>query len=151
MLSFIGRRILIAIPTIILVSIFVFTLQKLLPGDPILVLAGEERDPAVIELLREKYHLNDPLPIQYLAWAGQALQGNLGRLAAHQRAGAGADQGQAARHPAARRHGDELRHPDRHPGRRDGRRAQGHGRGTTGRPPSRCGGSPSPTSSSASC
>jgi peptide/nickel transport system permease protein len=78
MLSFIGRRILIAIPTIILVSIFVFTLQKLLPGDPILVLAGEERDPAVIELLREKYHLNDPLPIQYLAWAGQALQGNLG-------------------------------------------------------------------------
>ncbi len=78
MLSFIARRILIAIPTIILVSIFVFILQKLLPGDPILVLAGEERDPAVIELLREKYRLNDPLPVQYFAWAWQALQGNFG-------------------------------------------------------------------------
>lgn len=78
MLNFIARRLLIAIPTIILVSIFVFTLQKLLPGDPILVLAGEERDPVVIEALREKYRLNDPLPMQYLAWAVQAVQGNLG-------------------------------------------------------------------------
>ncbi len=78
MLNFIARRILIAIPTIVLVSIFVFVLQKLLPGDPILVLAGEERDPVVIEALREKYRLNDPLPVQYVAWAMQALQGNLG-------------------------------------------------------------------------
>ena len=78
MLSFIARRLLIAIPTIVLVSIFVFTLQKLLPGDPILVLAGEERDPVVIAALREKYRLNDPLPLQYIAWAWQALHGNLG-------------------------------------------------------------------------
>lgn len=78
MLSFIARRLLIAIPTIVLVSIFVFTLQKLLPGDPILVLAGEERDPVVIAALREKYRLNDPLPVQYFAWAWQALHGNLG-------------------------------------------------------------------------
>ena len=78
MLNFIARRVLIAIPTIVLVSIFVFVLQKMLPGDPILVLAGEERDPAVIEALREKYRLNDPLPLQYFAWAFQALQGNLG-------------------------------------------------------------------------
>ncbi|WP_430449148.1 ABC transporter permease [Rhodophyticola sp.] len=78
MLAFIGRRILIAIPTIILISIFVFTLQHLLPGDPILVLAGEERDPEVLEFLREKYRLNDPIPIQYLAWVGSAMQGDLG-------------------------------------------------------------------------
>lgn len=78
MLAFIGRRILIAIPTVILISIFVFTLQHLLPGDPILVMAGEERDPAVIEALREKYRMNDPVPVQYLAWAGAALQGDLG-------------------------------------------------------------------------
>ena len=78
MLAFIGRRIVIAIPTIILISIFVFTLQHLLPGDPILVLAGEERDPEVLEFLREKYRLNDPIPIQYLAWVGNALQGDLG-------------------------------------------------------------------------
>jgi peptide/nickel transport system permease protein len=78
MLNFIARRLVIAIPTIVLVSIFVFVLQKLLPGDPILVLAGEERDPVVIEALRAKYRLNDPLPLQYIAWAVQAVQGNLG-------------------------------------------------------------------------
>ncbi|MGI9498909.1 MAG: ABC transporter permease, partial [Geminicoccaceae bacterium] len=78
MLSFIGRRLLIAIPTILLVSIFVFSLQKLLPGDPILALAGEERDPEVIEFLREKYHLNDPVIVQYAYWLGNAVRGDLG-------------------------------------------------------------------------
>lgn len=78
MLAFLVRRILIAIPTIILISIFVFLLQKLLPGDPLLVLAGEERDPEVLEFLREKYRLNDPIWRQYLAWIGNALQGDLG-------------------------------------------------------------------------
>lgn len=78
MLAFLVRRVLIAIPTILLISVFVFALQKLLPGDPLLVLAGEERDPEVLEFLREKYRLNDPLPMQYLAWVGNALQGDLG-------------------------------------------------------------------------
>lgn len=78
MFAFILRRILIAIPTLILVSIFVFSLQKLLPGDPILVMAGEDRDPQVIEFLREKYRMNDPIPMQYLYWAGDVLKGDLG-------------------------------------------------------------------------
>ncbi len=78
MLAFLARRLLIAIPTIILISIFVFGMQKLLPGDPVLVMAGEERDPEVIEFLREKYRLNDPIPVQYMTWAGNALQGDLG-------------------------------------------------------------------------
>jgi peptide/nickel transport system permease protein len=78
MLLFILRRILIAIPTLILVSIFVFALQKLLPGDPILVMAGEDRDPEVIALLREKYHMNKPIVVQYLYWAGDVLRGDLG-------------------------------------------------------------------------
>lgn len=78
MLAFLGRRILIAIPTVFLISVFVFTLQHLLPGDPILVMAGEERDPEIIAALREKYRMNDPIPVQYLAWAGNALQGDLG-------------------------------------------------------------------------
>ena len=78
MLGFLARRLLIAIPTIFLISVFVFGMQKLLPGDPILVMAGEERDPEVIAFLREKYRMNDPIPVQYLAWAGQALQGDLG-------------------------------------------------------------------------
>lgn len=79
MFKLIVRRVLVAIPTLILVSMIVFGLQKILPGDPVLTLAGEERDPAVLDYLRDKYHLNDPLPVQYVAWVGQVLQGDLGR------------------------------------------------------------------------
>lgn len=78
MLSYIARRLLIAIPTLILVSIFVFVLQKLLPGDPALVLAGEERDPKMLEFIREKYRLNDPIIMQYFYWMKAMLQGDLG-------------------------------------------------------------------------
>lgn len=78
MLPFLLRRVAVAIPTIVLISIFAFALQKLLPGDPVLVLAGEDRDPATLELLREKYRLNDPVPVQYLHWVGNALRGDLG-------------------------------------------------------------------------
>jgi len=75
---YIGKRLLVAIPTLLIISIFVFSLQKLLPGDPILAMAGEERDPAVLELLREKYHLNDPIPLQYVRWLGGVATGDLG-------------------------------------------------------------------------
>jgi len=68
----------VAVPTIILVSMLVFALQKLLPGDPVLAMAGEERDPAVLEYLRDKYRLNDPIPVQYVAWIGQVVQGDFG-------------------------------------------------------------------------
>jgi peptide/nickel transport system permease protein len=78
MLRYIARRILIAIPTLIIVSLLVFALQKLLPGDPVLTMAGEERDPQVLAYLREKYRLDDPIPVQYFAWIGSALTGNLG-------------------------------------------------------------------------
>ncbi len=78
MLRYILRRVLIAVPTLILVSIFVFTLQKLLPGDPVLAMAGEDRDPAVIAALREKYRLNDPIILQYFYWLADVLRGDLG-------------------------------------------------------------------------
>lgn len=78
MLMFILRRLLSSIPTLILVSLFVFTLQKLLPGDPVLAMAGEERDPEVMEYLRDKYRLDDPIPLQYLNWVGNVLTGDLG-------------------------------------------------------------------------
>jgi peptide/nickel transport system permease protein len=78
MYSYIAKRLLVAIPTLLIISLFVFSLQKLLPGDPVLAMAGEERDPQVIEYLREKYRLNDPVPLQYIHWLGSALQGDLG-------------------------------------------------------------------------
>ena len=79
MLPFIFQRIFTAIPTLIIVTIMVFSIQRLLPGDPALILAGEDQDPQVIEYIREKYRLNDPLPVQYFAWVGQVLRGNLGQ------------------------------------------------------------------------
>jgi peptide/nickel transport system permease protein len=78
MLAFIGRRLLIAVPTIFMISVFVFLLQKLLPGDPVLALAGEDRDPATLEALREMYHLNEPLVVQYFYWISGVVQGDLG-------------------------------------------------------------------------
>ncbi|WP_299844710.1 ABC transporter permease [uncultured Paracoccus sp.] len=78
MLSHLTRRILISIPTLILISIFVFALQKMLPGDPVLALAGEDRDPETLNRLREVYHLNDPIWQQYFHWAMNALRGDFG-------------------------------------------------------------------------
>ncbi|MEZ5726487.1 MAG: ABC transporter permease [Paracoccaceae bacterium] len=78
MLSYLARRLLISIPTLILISIFVFALQKMLPGDPVLALAGEDRDPETLDRLREIYHLNDPVWMQYLLWAKGVFQGDLG-------------------------------------------------------------------------
>ena len=75
---YIGKRLLVAIPTLLIISIFVFSLQKLLPGDPVLAMAGEERDPATIEFLREKYRLNDPVPLQYVNWLGGVVTGDFG-------------------------------------------------------------------------
>ena len=79
MLTLIGRRVLIAIPTLLLVSLFVFALQRALPGDPFLVIAGEERDPEVIARLRDIYRMDDPIAIQFFAWLGQVVQGDFGR------------------------------------------------------------------------
>ncbi|CAM4003034.1 MULTISPECIES: ABC transporter permease [Rahnella] len=78
MLELVVKRLISAIPTLFLVTLMVFSLQKLLPGDPITAMAGEERDPAVIAQLREQYHLNDPIPSQYFHWVGNALRGDFG-------------------------------------------------------------------------
>ena len=61
-------------------SVIIFSLQQLLPGDPALIMAGEERDPAVIEQIRQQYHLDRPIPVQYFYWVQGVLSGNLGEL-----------------------------------------------------------------------
>jgi peptide/nickel transport system permease protein len=78
MLNFLGQRILQLIPTLFFVSVLIFSLQHLLPGDPALVMAGEERDPAVIQQIREQYKLDQPIPIQYAYWVKGVLSGDLG-------------------------------------------------------------------------
>src|SRR5471030_537567 len=78
MLVFLARRLLQIIPTLILVSMLIFGLQQLLPGDPALIMAGEERDPIVLQQIREQYRLNEPIPVQYFYWMKGVLAGNLG-------------------------------------------------------------------------
>src|SRR6201984_199510 len=78
MLNFLAKRLLQLIPTLFFVSVIIFSLQHLLPGDPALVMAGEERDPAAIEQIRQHYHLDRPLPVQYVYWVKGALSGDLG-------------------------------------------------------------------------
>jgi len=78
MLAFLGRRLLQLVATLFFVSLIVFGLQQLLPGDPALAMAGEERDPAVLAQIRRQYRLDQPLPVQYVYWIGGVLSGNLG-------------------------------------------------------------------------
>jgi len=73
-----GTRLLQVLPTLLLVSMMVFGLQQLMPGDPALVLAGEEHDPQVVAQIRAELWLDRPIPVQYLHWIGNVLHGNLG-------------------------------------------------------------------------
>jgi peptide/nickel transport system permease protein len=76
--AFLTRRLLTIVPTLLFVTILIFSLQQLLPGDPAKVLAGEEQDPAVVAHLRQKMHLDEPLPVRYAYWLGGVLRGDLG-------------------------------------------------------------------------
>jgi len=78
LLAFLIQRLLQIIPTIIIVSMMIFGLQQLLPGDPALIMAGEERDPKVLEEIRHQYRLDQPIPVQYFYWVKGVLSGNLG-------------------------------------------------------------------------
>lgn len=78
MLIYIAKRLMVALPTLLIVSMLVFGLQMLLPGDPVLAMAGEERDPETLARIREQLHLDDPVPVQYLRWLGGVVTGDLG-------------------------------------------------------------------------
>ena len=79
MTSYILRRLLLMIPVAFLVTIGVFALARLSPVDPVLVFAGEERDPVALAEIRTQLGLDQPLPVQYVAWLSRAVQGDLGR------------------------------------------------------------------------
>lgn len=78
MTKYIIRRLLQTIPVLIGVSILVFSLMFLIPGDPAQVMAGEGASPQTVENIREKLGLNDPAYVQYGRFLGNALQGDLG-------------------------------------------------------------------------
>ncbi|TMB62422.1 MAG: ABC transporter permease [Chloroflexi bacterium] len=79
MIRYILRRLVLMIPVALLVTVGVFALARISPVDPVLVFAGEERDPAMLEAIRHQLGLDQPLPVQYVAWLSHALQGDLGR------------------------------------------------------------------------
>ncbi|MGH7267530.1 MAG: ABC transporter permease [Candidatus Rokuibacteriota bacterium] len=78
MLEFLAQRAFLSVLTLFLITVIVFTGVRLIPGDPARVMAGTDADPAGLEEIREKYGLNDPIPVQYLRWLGLLLQGDLG-------------------------------------------------------------------------
>ena len=78
MFEFLLKRLAQIIPTLVFVSMLIFGLQQLLPGDPAKILAGEEQDPNVVAHLRAKLHLDEPLPVRYAYWVGGVLQGDFG-------------------------------------------------------------------------
>ena len=78
MLSYLVKRLLTLVPTVFFVTVIIFGLQQLLPGDPAIMLAGEDQDPTVIAYLQKKMHLDEPLPMRYAYWIGGVLQGDLG-------------------------------------------------------------------------
>lgn len=79
MWKFTVRRILIMIPQIILLSLLVFIMAQMMPGDALSGLVDPDVDPETIEAQREKLGLNNPWYVQYVDWVGDALKGDLGQ------------------------------------------------------------------------
>ena len=78
MLSFIGRRLALAIPTLAGVLIVVFLLIYVAPGDPVMEMVGERADPATIARLRAELRLDDPLHVQFGHYLAGIFRGDLG-------------------------------------------------------------------------
>ena len=79
MRRFVLRRVATLAATLLFVSLLVFIVVRVLPGDPALIIVGTEGNPEAVERIRESLGLNRPLVVQYVEWIGRALQGDLGR------------------------------------------------------------------------
>src|SRR3984893_19206405 len=79
------RRLLATIPVLVLVTLGVFLLSHLVPGDPVEAMLGESQDPVAKEALRRELGFDQPLYVQYVTWVGHIVQGDLGRsIRSHQ-------------------------------------------------------------------
>ncbi len=79
MVAYIVRRVLQLFPILVGISIIVFLLVHLTPGDPVRMLLGEDATQEDVDRLNQIYGFDRPLHIQYLRWAGNALRGDLGQ------------------------------------------------------------------------
>ncbi|EIM73540.1 peptide ABC transporter permease [Nitratireductor aquibiodomus RA22] len=71
-------RIASAVPTILIVSLTVFMLMRLIPGDPATLMLGDLAQPGQVEALKKKMGLDQPIFVQYFIWFGNVLSGDLG-------------------------------------------------------------------------
>lgn len=78
MLGYIAKRLLLTLPTLLLVALAVFFLIRLIPGDPALVMLGDSGDAASLAALRQDLGLDQPLPLQFVVWLEHAVRGDLG-------------------------------------------------------------------------
>ena len=78
MLGYLARRLAMTIPTLLLVAVAVFTLVRLIPGDPVQVMLGDNTDAAQAAALRAQLGLDQPVPLQFLYWLGHLATGDLG-------------------------------------------------------------------------
>lgn len=78
MIAMLLRRLALSVPMVVVVSIVMFLLTSIVPGDPAQTILGENATPTAVEALRAQLGLNLPLYQQYLNWAVNAVQGNLG-------------------------------------------------------------------------
>ena len=78
MLRYIAKRLLLLIPVVLGVSLIIFLIMSLTPGDPAMLILGEGAPPEALEAVREELGLNDPLPLRYATYIIVALRGDLG-------------------------------------------------------------------------
>lgn len=88
--AFLIRRLLWALPVLALVSIAIFGLIRLVPGDPAIVMLGADAPPAQLAAVRAELGLDDPLPVQYVDYVADAVRGDLGHSYVDDRAVSGA-------------------------------------------------------------
>ena len=79
MLSFLLRRLALAVPTLVGVLVVVFLLLYVAPGDPVQEMVGERADAETIARLRRELRLDEPLPVQFASYIGGVVRGDLGR------------------------------------------------------------------------
>src|SRR5436309_4289087 len=79
MTRYIVRRLVLMVPVAFLVTVIAFGLLRLAPGDPVLTFAGDVRDPEILNEMRHSLLLDQPLPVQYVAWLGHIVEGDFGR------------------------------------------------------------------------
>ena len=72
------KRLLLALPTLLLVAVAVFALLRLVPGDPAQLMLGDAADAQQLAQLRQQMGLDQPMPVQFATWLGHALRGDLG-------------------------------------------------------------------------